>query len=304
VSFVAAWPGRVPGGQTFDHPVISLDVVPTALAAAGLPVDAALDGADLVPYLTGVKSGAPHETLFWRWRSQAAIQEYPFKYIRLGNRERLLFDITTPEGENIERNLLASHPEIATRLEGKLNAWVDALKPPGYDDKFDPHHEGMFTEHGLIAAREGASPAPAAGEPEGSIGGWASPNGILAVKDGALAIAIKPDVPPNARPFITNARLDLPGPATVTLRLRAVKGGASSVTWRTKTESFTPRQVAKFDWPAGADWQSVSVDLPEKARIIHIRITPPPGAEGLEVQSIELRGATGKPQAFRFDETN
>ena len=37
VPFVAAWPGKIPGGQVFDHPVISLDVAATAVALAGLP---------------------------------------------------------------------------------------------------------------------------------------------------------------------------------------------------------------------------------------------------------------------------
>jgi arylsulfatase A-like enzyme len=305
VPFVFAWPGRVPGGQVFDHPVISLDVVPTALAAAGLPRDAVLDGVDLVPHLTGAKTGPPHETLFWRWRSQSAVQEYPYKFIRLGDRERLLFDITAPEGESIERNLAGRKPEIAARLEGKLAAWVGGLKPPGFSGTsggFDRHHEGMFAEHGMIAApAEDAASARPGAEPEGGIRGWSSPNGVLTLSGGALAIAAKPDLPPKARPFITNARLDLPGPATVTLRLRAAKGGPASVTWRTKAESFAPRQAASFTWPSGSDWQTVAVELPEEARIIHIRILPPPGAEGLEVESIELRGAAGKPQIFRFD---
>ncbi len=37
VPFMARWKGTLPAGTTCDAPVISLDVVPTVLAAAGAP---------------------------------------------------------------------------------------------------------------------------------------------------------------------------------------------------------------------------------------------------------------------------
>lgn len=148
--FVAAWPGRLPAGMTYDQPVISLDVAATALALAGLPHDKYLDGVNLIPFVTGENKGAPHDALYWRWGSQAAVLEMPYKLIMLGDRERLLFDITRPDGENIGRNLVASKADLAARLEAKLKAWSDTLRPPGLPTKLDPHHEAMFTEHGLI----------------------------------------------------------------------------------------------------------------------------------------------------------
>jgi len=58
--------GTIPAGQVYDQPVISLDVAATAVELAGLGKDAKLDGVNIVPYLTGEKSGAPHEALFRR----------------------------------------------------------------------------------------------------------------------------------------------------------------------------------------------------------------------------------------------
>jgi len=49
VPFVAAWPGRIPAGQVVEHPVSSLDVAATAVALAGQPHDAKLDGVNLMP---------------------------------------------------------------------------------------------------------------------------------------------------------------------------------------------------------------------------------------------------------------
>ncbi|MFZ4765002.1 MAG: sulfatase [Roseimicrobium sp.] len=305
VPFVAAWPGHIPAGQAYDHAVISLDVAATAVALAGAKDIAAqpLDGVNLMPFLTGENQASPHDTLYWRWMSQAAVQEFPWKLIALGNRERLLFDITQPEGEAIERNLMAKHPDIAARLEGKLKAWCDTLQPPGLPTTFDSHHEGLYGEHGIITKPETVAKTKASSEaaPEGRIQGWLCRNGTLAVKDGALIIAPDAKAAPNARPFLTCADIDLPGPITATLRVRARQGGPSTLTWRTKTAGFTPEQSAAFDWPASAEWQEVKVALPEKSRLIHLRITPAKSASEIAVQSIELRGKDGKTQAWRFD---
>jgi arylsulfatase A-like enzyme len=151
--FVAAWPGTWPAGITYDQPVISLDVAATAVALAGQPPDN-LDGVNLMPFLTGQNKGAPHETLYWRWTSQAAIQEFPWKLIQLGDHERMLFDITTPEGENLERNLIKEKPEIAARLQTKLAAWAATLQPPGFNDDLVAHHKIYFAEHELIPKLE------------------------------------------------------------------------------------------------------------------------------------------------------
>jgi len=64
VPFIVYWKGIIPGGQVYAKPVISLDVAATANAFAGLPKDPSLDGVNLVPYLTGLDAGTPHDILF------------------------------------------------------------------------------------------------------------------------------------------------------------------------------------------------------------------------------------------------
>jgi arylsulfatase A-like enzyme len=304
--FVAAWPGRWPAGTTFDRPVISLDVAATAVALAGLPRDPALDGVDLTPFVTGQNPAAPHERLFWRWGSQSAVLEMPYKLIKLGSRPPLLFDVTAPEGENLERNLAAQRPELVARLEGQLKAWAAELQPPGLSAEnsgFNRHHEELFAEHRIIAA-EPAAPAaqPVAPTPVEGIQGWIARNGTLAVKDGALVLTPDAELPNNARPFFTNSHLDLAGPATAVLRIRAKDAGQgrATVTWRTKRESFAAHQSAAFDWPAGPAWREVRVELPERAAILHVRITPPKDASGVEIQSVEFQDSRSETRAFRF----
>ncbi len=294
--FVAAWPGTLPAGTTYDQPVISLDVAATAVALAGLPHDDKLDGVSLMPFVTGGNKSAPHDTLYWRWGSQAAVLEMPYKLIVLGDREKLLFDITKPEGENIARNLIKQHPDIATRLEAKLKTWSDTLKPPGLPTTFDAHHEGLFGEHDLIPKSETAGkPAP-----DGSIQGWICRNGSIALQNGALVITPQPGA---KAPFIANATINSAGPVTITLDCRAKKGGAAAMTWREKGQSdFEKNQRTAFEWPASNEWHEVSFKLGNKGNVIHMRLLTPEGAQGLEVRSISLKGNARHPVTWRFDQ--
>jgi arylsulfatase A-like enzyme len=84
VPFMVQWKGRIPAGKVDDRPVIQLDIHPTALAAAGVPVkpEWQLDGVNLLPYLTGENSGTPHEALYWRFGPQVAIRMGDWKLVK------------------------------------------------------------------------------------------------------------------------------------------------------------------------------------------------------------------------------
>src|SRR4029450_7490327 len=49
IPFCAQWKGKIPAGQTYENPIIQLDILPTAIVAAGGQVDPAwkLDGVNL-----------------------------------------------------------------------------------------------------------------------------------------------------------------------------------------------------------------------------------------------------------------
>lgn len=149
VPFVVSWPGTIPGEQVYGHPISTLDVAATAVEIAGLETEPGdLDGVNLIPFLTGRKKTAPHETLTWRWRGQSAIREGRWKLLRGGERE-YLFDLETDLEET--HNLAAKQPNIARRLREKLAAWAAELAPPGLastrmtpaaEDYFDFYLEG------------------------------------------------------------------------------------------------------------------------------------------------------------------
>lgn len=302
--FLAAWPGKIPAGQVFEHPVSALDVAATAVALAGQPQDK-LDGVNLLPFVTGANQAVPHDALYWRWRSQAAVLEFPWKLIHLGTNETYLFNVTQPDGET--KNLLAQNHAIAERLDAKLKTWSATLQPPGLPERNNDQDNLFFAAHVDKTGEQATKRRPAAkadaksaAPVEGSIQGWVCRNGTLAVKDGALVIT--PEAGAKAAPFLARAGLDLPGSVTATLRVRAKQGGAGSLSWRTtEQKDFAAENTASFTWPTGAEWQEVKVELPVKGRLIHLRISPAKTSSALEVQSIALRGRSGEPMVSRFD---
>jgi arylsulfatase A-like enzyme len=53
VPLIARWPGRIPAGRRCDALVECIDLAPTVLDAAGLPIEPAMQGRSLLPLLTG-----------------------------------------------------------------------------------------------------------------------------------------------------------------------------------------------------------------------------------------------------------
>ncbi len=131
VPFFVAWPGKIPAGGTDDRPVIQLDLLPTALAAAGVEVKAEwkIEGVNLLPYLTGNEKGPPHEALYWRFGQQMAIRKGDWKLVRYdlateggtGTSVAKLYDLNADPGEATD--LSAKHPEKVAELQAAWTEW-------------------------------------------------------------------------------------------------------------------------------------------------------------------------------------
>ena len=134
VPFLVSWPAKLPAGKDFEHPVTSLDVFATALAAAGvaMPTDKIYDGVDIVPRLAGEVNTPPHERLFWRMNGKQsfAIREGNWKLIRTGENPPELYDLAADPGE--KENLATGRPEVAARLVATLEAWNKELTAPAF----------------------------------------------------------------------------------------------------------------------------------------------------------------------------
>ncbi len=156
VPFILRWKGVLPAGKVYPHPVSSLDFAATAAAMAGLPADSRLDGVDLVPFLTGRKSGAPHDALFWRFWNQAAVRAGQWKYLKLGDGAEYLFDLESDQHE--KKNLLTANPEVARQLAQKLARWTAQLQPAGIPNKPLNRQESQWYEY-YFGLRPTAGPA-------------------------------------------------------------------------------------------------------------------------------------------------
>ncbi len=77
---IVCWPGTIPGGQVLDQPVVGCDIAPTALAAAGLPADAGMDGVNLLDRLRGATPWTDRE-VFWELSAQTAMRLGPWKLV-------------------------------------------------------------------------------------------------------------------------------------------------------------------------------------------------------------------------------
>jgi arylsulfatase A-like enzyme len=129
VPFVVKWTGRLPAGTTYAHPVVSLDVMATALAAAGLnpPKGAPLDGVDLVPHLRGEATTPPHETLYWRFIDHRAVRHGRWKLTAPAGGPEGLYDLSADVAES--RDVSAAHPEVVGELKALYAKWNGELSP-------------------------------------------------------------------------------------------------------------------------------------------------------------------------------
>jgi len=131
VPFIVSWPKRLQGGKTCDVPVLSIDILPTALAAAGLPMPAGkpLDGKNMLPALKG-RVDKLHEHMFWSsggWEGKWAVRSGKWKLV--GQKDRgELFDLAADVGETTD--LSAKHPEKVAELKKLYDAWLDQMAEP------------------------------------------------------------------------------------------------------------------------------------------------------------------------------
>ena len=133
VPFTMKWPAKIDAGTVYEHPVISLDIFPTVMAATGkkTPALPGGDGVDLMPFLNGSNDGHPHDNLFWRSGPNWAVRSGHWKLINAGGQD-WLYDLSTDIGEQV--NVAKEHPEIVKTIKAKYDQWnsqmMDPLWPP------------------------------------------------------------------------------------------------------------------------------------------------------------------------------
>jgi arylsulfatase A-like enzyme len=126
---IISWPARLPRGRTSDQVAITMDWLPTLLAAAGAAPDPAYpsDGMNLLPILTGRAPTAPR-TLYWRYKGQAqrAMRDGDLKFLKILD-HTFLFDVVA---DPLERaNLKERRKDDYRRLVRQWLAWNATMLP-------------------------------------------------------------------------------------------------------------------------------------------------------------------------------
>jgi len=121
VPFFMKWPEKIPAGTVYNHPVAHVDVFATAAAAAGakMPTDRVMDGIDLTPFVTGQKTGRPHESLFFRSGNYRVLLSGDWKLqVDDTSKKIWLFDMAKDPTE--QKNLADAEPGRLARLQKEL----------------------------------------------------------------------------------------------------------------------------------------------------------------------------------------
>jgi arylsulfatase A-like enzyme len=152
--FIVKWPAKLPQGTTYQQPAISLDLFATLAAAAGRD-EGAQDSVNLLPYLSGENSAAPHEMLFWRAKPNMAVRWGNWKMWKVNKSDQKLEDLPidgrmlpqadhpgdSPLGQitvlydlsadiSEQRNLAEERPDIVEKLDAELKRWNSELADP------------------------------------------------------------------------------------------------------------------------------------------------------------------------------
>lgn len=132
---VMRWPARIRQGHTTDQVAISMDWLPTLLAAAGTHPDTAFpsDGMNLLPVLTEGATPVPRK-LFWRYKANAqrAARDGEYKYLKILENS-FLFNVVDDPMERA--NLKERRRDVYAKLVAEWYQW-NATMMPEVDDSY------------------------------------------------------------------------------------------------------------------------------------------------------------------------
>ena len=144
VTWMAQWKGTIPGNRVVNDPVIQLDVLPTALAAANVVAASAakdsakaettLDGVNLLPLLKGELDKLAPRELYFRFGVQHAVRQGDWKLVKASkDMEPMLLNLATDPGE--QKDLSADNPAKKAELTALFDKWNASMQPPRWEDQ-------------------------------------------------------------------------------------------------------------------------------------------------------------------------
>ena len=294
VPLMWSWPGRIRPGTNSGAVVGHIDLYPTLLDLAGLPlpIQQKIDGVSYAAVLT--RTGSLARKAFFNYfphgRSMAHaggvwVRSGGWKLIHWFGRPaddaslRELYNLRDDIGET--KNLAAAQPVLVKELDALI--------------------DGFLKDTGATYPRPNPDYKPAAAKPAAPadpLQGWKARQCEAVVKDGALVVTSKT---PGDNVFLGHVAGKTTGPALLTIRIRATEGGPGRIECRpagagdNKASSSVP-----FTVPSGG-WREIAVELPAVGSPGIVRVYLPAGAQPLAIAWMELRSKAAGPAAQRWD---
>jgi len=308
VPAVVVWPGVTKPGSRNDTRIQANDLYPTILRMLNLkhPEDHVIDGVDFSNALSGQKmerkpmfTYVPGHGNTPQWLPPSmAVHHGDWKFIRTfhygedGKHQYRLYNLRNDIGEN--HNVAKLHPERVKVMDQWITDYlaeakvVVPLPNPKFDPaKFDPATIGV-QKGGLKmprAKKKLGDAAPAATVSKKSMLGWIARNADVTAKGDLLEIAAA-----GRRSFIANAKIRVDGPAQIRLRIRTQKDGEGRLQWRTANQkNFPTTGQSKTFTVKGNDWRELTVPLPVKGQLLHLRLFLPSQKQPVQLDWIEIR---------------
>jgi arylsulfatase A-like enzyme len=144
---IISWPARIPQGRTTDQVAVTMDWLPTLLAATGVSSDAAFppDGINLLPILT---QNAPPvaRKLFWRYKANAqrAARDGDYKYLKILD-NTFLFNVVEDPMERA--NLKVRRKDVYDRITAEWYEWNATMLPEIDESSTDNFTGGQLADH-------------------------------------------------------------------------------------------------------------------------------------------------------------
>jgi arylsulfatase A-like enzyme len=144
---IIRWPRTTPPGSVCSTPVSSVDLMPTIMDIANVPVDARpdCDGLGLAPLLDDTGGYLRRDAIYWHYphyhhtAPAGAIREGDLKLIEYFEDGRLeLYNLAEDVGE--QNDLSAAMPGRARQLRQRLREWRDLVgaRMPRRNPNHDP----------------------------------------------------------------------------------------------------------------------------------------------------------------------
>jgi arylsulfatase A-like enzyme len=156
---IISWPAGLPQNRTSEQVAISMDWMPTLLAAAGSMPDPAYpsDGVNLLPQFRTTGPSMPRR-LFWRYKANAqrAMRDGDFKYLKI-RENTFLFNVADDPMERA--NLKDRNREIYERMAREWLAWNATMLPEVPDSNTGGNNADRWADHiGLRSTTEPDNP--------------------------------------------------------------------------------------------------------------------------------------------------